>query len=209
VNDAYPPHAEMLDLATGSRQAFSPRDLVLSGKWSSALFTTYSLSLSFFESVPFSGMSRTVRDVTVLTDVAGYGASLSEAGAIGAGRNYEVIPISVDRGVFHPKVSVLIERNGPVRAMVGSGNLTFGGWGYNAEVVDVLVPGLDSRAYADLAAFLAALADLTGPGDPLTASRKPEIATYVEACAVHSPEGQGTAPAGSCTLCRGLASPSK
>lgn len=164
------------------REPFSPRDLLLGAKWTSALFTTYSLSLSFFESVPFAAMARTVRDATVLTDVAGYAASLSEAGALGAGRDYEVIPIAVAGGVFHPKIAVLMDEDGAVRAMVGSGNLSFGGWGYNTEVVDVLVPGTDSIAYGDLGRFLGDLAALTGPDDLFLASRKPELSAFIEAC---------------------------
>ena len=195
---------EIADLTAKPREPFSPRDLVLSGKWTSALFTTYSLSLSFFESVPFAAMARSVRDATVLTDVAGYAASLSEAGALGVGRNYEVIPIAIAAGgVFHPKIVVLVEQGGPARAMIGSGNLTFGGWGYNAEVVDVLVPGADSRAYADLADFLGDLAALTGPSDLLIASRKPDLSAYIEACAA-----QGRRPGnGSSRLLHTLSGP--
>ena len=182
VNDVAIHEATSAISPTEPRQPFSPRDLILAAKWSSALFTTYSLSLSFFEAVPFSGMSKTIRDVTMLTDVAGYAASLSEVGAIDVGRNYEVVPVSVHGGVFHPKIAVLIERGGPVRAMVGSGNLTFGGWGYNTEVAEVLVPALTCAPIGDLADFLTQLANQTGPGQLFAASRRPNIDQYAEAC---------------------------
>lgn len=45
--------------------------------------------------------------------------------------------------MFHPKVSVL----------VGSGNLTFGGWGGNLETVEHLHPSFAPDAIADVADF--------------------------------------------------------
>ena len=127
---------------------FAPRDLLLAQRWSSLLFTTYSLSLSFLESVVVSAVARSYRGLTVLTDIEGYRASLADAGAVGAGRNYDVVPIEVKpHGVFHPKVGVLIDDEGTIRATVGSGNLTFGGWGYNTEVLEVLTPGRDSKCF--------------------------------------------------------------
>lgn len=163
-------------------RCFSPRDLILGAKWTSALFTTYSFSACFFEAVPLPGMARSARHVTVMADLVGYSASLAEAGAVGMGRSYQVIPVGVPDGVFHPKVSVLVERGETVRAMMGSGNLTFGGWGYNAEVADVLVPGADSTAYRDLAEFLATFAEQAGPGRYFSSSQNPDLEEYVEAC---------------------------
>lgn len=162
--------------------AFSPRDLVLAAPWASALFTTYSLSLSFFEAIPFSDMSGSVRSVTILADLAGYATSLADAGAVDVGRNYEIIPLAAKDGVFHPKIGILVGKDGLTRAMIGSGNLTFGGWGYNAELFEVLVPGRDSRAYADLAGFLDTLSDTTGPGRRLKAHRRPNLSPYIDAC---------------------------
>ncbi len=162
--------------------AFSPRDLVLAAPWTSALFTTYSLSLSFFEAIPFSDMSGSVRSVTILADLAGYATSLADAGAVDVGRNYEIVPVLAEGGVFHPKVGILVGKGGLIRAMIGSGNLTFGGWGYNAETCEMLVPGRDSRAYADLAEFLDILSGATGPGRRLKAHRRPDLSPYIDAC---------------------------
>ena len=44
----------------------------------------------------------------VLADVNGVRASISEQGAQRVGKDYEVEPIAVTNGVFHPKVSVFI-----------------------------------------------------------------------------------------------------
>src|SRR5437016_5916151 len=63
----------------------------------------------------------------------GVRASLSEQGATRVGKDYEVEPVHVNGGVFHPKISVLAADN-DCHLLVGSGNLTFGGWGGNFEV---------------------------------------------------------------------------
>ena len=163
-------------------RTFSPRDLLLANKWSSLLFTTYSLSLSFLEAVAISAVARTFRSFTVLTDLEGYRSSLADAGAIGVGRNYDLVPVRVERGVFHPKIGIMADEESTVRAIVGSGNLTFGGWGYNTEVLDVLIPGIDSNCFADLAGFLEAVAEAAVPGGRLSIERLPDLGRFVETC---------------------------
>jgi hypothetical protein len=160
---------------------FSPRDLLLASKWSSLLFTTYSLSLSFLEAVALSAVARSVRRLTVLTDIEGYRSPLADSGAVGVGRHYDVIPIKVHHGVFHPKIAVMADEDGTVRATVGSGNLTFGGWGYNTELVDVLIPGPDSKVFEGLADFLQAMTT-SAVGARLDVTRAPNLDQYVEQC---------------------------
>jgi hypothetical protein len=53
-------------------------------------------------------------------------------------------PHSVDDGIFHSKIIILLGPNGP-RVAVGSGNLTFNGRGGNLEMLDYIAPGF-SRA---------------------------------------------------------------
>jgi hypothetical protein len=53
---------------------------LLANKWSSLLFTTYSLSLSFLEAVVISAVARSFRSFTVLADLEGYRSSLADAG---------------------------------------------------------------------------------------------------------------------------------
>lgn len=87
----------------------SPYDVLKAGKWHSALFTTFSLSLSFFEAVALHAL-RTggARDIGILADIVGYRASLSEAGVADAGRSYNLMPLSIAGGrFFHPKIMVL------------------------------------------------------------------------------------------------------
>lgn len=139
----------------------NPLDLIAAAPWKRAAFTTFALSLSFFEAVLLDRLLRGGgREALILADPEGIRAGLSEQGARRAGRDYEIEPIACTTGVFHPKLSVLI---GDVDAhlLVGSGNLTFGGWGGNLEAVDHLHPSFAADAIADAADFfdLITLAD--------------------------------------------------
>ncbi|MGO4319488.1 hypothetical protein [Agrobacterium sp. MCAB5] len=162
----------------------SPLDILRSDRWRSVLMTTYSLSLSFLEAVPLQALGDNRRDVTILADVEGYRASLSETGASSAGVGYDVIPISVlGSGVFHPKITMLASHEGELRALIGSGNLTMGGWGFNTEVAEYLNPETDPEAFTDLADFLLSLGDAFGQGrlrsDP---SALPPLHEFADLC---------------------------
>lgn len=136
----------------------SPLDLVSAHPWERAVFTTYALSLSFFEAVLLDALVRGGgREALILADVEGVRAGLSEQGARRAGRDYEVEPIAVAKGVFHPKLSVLTADN-ECHLLVGSGNLTFNGWGGNLEVVEHLHPSFAADAIEDAADFFERLA---------------------------------------------------
>lgn len=163
-------------------QTFSPRDLLTANKWSSLFFSTYSLSLSFLEAVALSAVAKSYRNFIVMADLEGYRSSLADAGAIGVGRSYDLVPVKVKNGVFHPKIAVLIDDQGTVRATVGSGNLSFGGWGYNTEVLDVLVPGPDSNCFSDLANFLQALVNNHGSSGKIEAERIPNLDHFIDTC---------------------------
>lgn len=140
-----------------NRVCLSPLELIRAGKWHSALFTTYALSLGFFEGAVLPSLQRAgSRSTTLVSDAEGVVGALSEAGARHVGRAYTVEPVTVNGGVFHPKLCSLLGDNGP-HLIVGSGNLTFGGWGCNVEVIDHLIPAAHPAAFADVATFLAAL----------------------------------------------------
>ncbi len=75
---------------------FSPLDLLQAHAWRRTLFTTYSLSLSFFESVVLDGLVRNgAREAIVLADAEGVRNALSKFGARRVGRDYEVEPVAV------------------------------------------------------------------------------------------------------------------
>src|SRR3954470_8638463 len=94
-------------------QMLSPYEILASEKWHSALFTTFSVSLSFFEAVPLHALrARGARSIGILTDIVGYRASLSEAGVADAGRTYDLVPLRLSTGFFfHPKIMLLASDN--------------------------------------------------------------------------------------------------
>lgn len=136
----------------------SQLDLIRSHPWRRVAFTTYALSLAFFEAVILDALVRgNGRNALILADIEGVRASLGEQGARGAGRDYEIEPVAAAAGIFHPKLTVLTGAD-DCHLMVGSGNLTFGGWGGNFEVVEHLHPDFAATAFGDASDFFELLA---------------------------------------------------
>lgn len=130
-----------------------PLDLVSAAPWRSAAFTTYALSLSFFEAVVLDRLIRGgAQSALILADPEGVRAGLSEEGARRAGRDYEIEPVACLGGVFHPKLSIFAGVD-DAHLLVGSGNLTFGGWGGNLELSEHLHPSFAADAFDDAADF--------------------------------------------------------
>lgn len=141
----------------GTATDIHPLDMLRSARWSRALFGTYALSLGFFEAAPLHALRRAgASDIRLLADVTGVAGALGEAGAREVGRSYALEPVRADDGCFHAKFMLLDGETGP-RMAIGSGNLTFGGWGRNLELVELLSPASASAAFADMADFLAEL----------------------------------------------------
>ena len=140
----------------------SPLDLVEAHPWERVAFTTYALSLSFFEAVILDALVRGGggSQAVILADVDGVRGSISEQGAHRVGKEYEVEPVAVTNGVFHPKVSVFTSAD-ECHVLVGSGNLTFGGWGGNCEVLEHLHTGFAIDAIADTADFFERICENT------------------------------------------------
>lgn len=117
----------------------APHEIIANGKWERALFTTYALSLTFFEThILKAGLIRNgCHTIWVVADVDGYQQSLTERQSARVGQEYHLIPVALPNGVFHPKCIYLSGPDGDV-LLVGSGNLTFGGFGRNVEVLEVL-----------------------------------------------------------------------
>lgn len=158
--------------------AISPRDVLLAGPWSEALFTTFSLSLAFFEAIPLHALRQAnCRSVTIFADLVGYQASIGEAGLRDVGRRYNLIPVAVSGGLFHPKIAILLGQAGP-RVMVGSGNLTFGGWGHNLELLDYLAPAAAPEAFGDLATFL----DAFQTSSKITPGQVVDLDSFIKSC---------------------------
>lgn len=137
---------------------FTPIELIGAAAWRRAFFTTYALSLSFFEAVVLDALVRgRSHEALVLSDILGVRSALSEQGAQRAGKDYEVEPIAAVGGVFHPKITALTTDD-DCHILVGSGNLTFNGWGGNLEVVEHLHPSFAADAIDDVAGFFETLA---------------------------------------------------
>ncbi|MDP9054518.1 MAG: hypothetical protein M3N93_09500, partial [Acidobacteriota bacterium] len=69
---------------------------------------------------------------------------------------YHLVPVALTRGVFHPKCCYLEGPDGDLLA-IGSGNLTFGGYGRNLEVLDLLSPEASPDVFREFGGFLNAL----------------------------------------------------
>ncbi len=117
-------------------------DVVSSVPVEGAIFTTYTLSLAWFETHLLRALERSgARQILLLADPVGINASLGEGLVTGAGVRYTVEPAGAPKGAFHAKVGVLWSRDCLLVA-VGSGNLTFAGMHRNLECWEVLVAGL-------------------------------------------------------------------
>lgn len=129
--------------------------------WERAYFTTYALSLTFFESYLLPRLRKAgCEHVTVFVDADGYRASLMERRSRSIGQEYALIPIQSSTGIFHPKITYLCGKEGDL-LLIGSGNLTFGGHGRNIESLEALKPESDTAAFADFATFLLQLQEHT------------------------------------------------
>ncbi len=107
-----------------------------------ALFTTFTLSLTWFEAYLLRPLEqRGVARVSILADPHGVEQSLKERLAAGPGLRYSVSSVPCDGGSFHPKVCLLWTADTLVLA-VGSGNLTLPGMLRNLEVYELLVHGV-------------------------------------------------------------------
>ncbi len=133
-----------------------------------AIFTTYTLSLTWFETYLLRQLERQgASRVAVIADADGVEMSLREGLARGVGIRYALEAVRLPRGVMHAKVAVVWGEEALLVA-VGSGNLTLPGMQRNLEVWDVLVAGVPdasaesllTRSVADgVSTFLESLRD--------------------------------------------------
>lgn len=101
------------------------------------ILTTFCFDPYFFDKYLFHKIraNNPEAEVLVLIDGEQYTQSL-EKFTTETGRSYHLIPIYVDRGVFHPKVSLFVStRKKEATIYVASSNLTLPGFTRNAEIV--------------------------------------------------------------------------
>ena len=83
-------------------------DLIQMRAWKHALFTTYTLSLSYFESEILRPLLRAgCSDIWLIADAEGYRSSLLERCSMRVGQEYRLIPVALPDGVFHAKCAYL------------------------------------------------------------------------------------------------------
>lgn len=129
-------------------------EFLAAAPWKHALFTTYALSLSYFESEVLRPLLRVgCDDIWLIADAEGYRASLLERRSMRVGQEYRLIPAALPNGLLHAKSIYLCNDDEDV-LLVGSGNVTFGGHGKNAEVFEALVPAGAASAFVDFADYL-------------------------------------------------------
>lgn len=139
------------------QQIFAIADFLTSAPWKHALFTTYALSLSYFESEVLRPLLHVgCDDIWLIADAEGYRASLLERRSMRVGQEYRLIPAAMPNGVLHAK-SIYLCNDDEDLLLIGSGNVTFGGHGKNAEVFEALVPAGAASAFHDFADYLESL----------------------------------------------------
>jgi len=136
----------------------SPIEIIARGRWEDALFTTYALSLTFFETHIIKNclVKTGCRNIWVVADVDGYQQSLAERQSARVGQEYHLVPVALANGVFHPKCIYLSGPDGDL-LMVSSGNLTFGGFGRNVEVMEMFHSSQTPGVFKQFGEFLQAL----------------------------------------------------
>lgn len=111
-------------------------ELEASGEWDveEALFLTFSADTAFLERGVLGLCQSMGARVTLIADAGIWRPD--PLSMKGAGSQYSV-GLVAHSGAFHPKLVLLIA-NDRVLALIGSGNLTLGGWQHNSELWTVL-----------------------------------------------------------------------
>lgn len=101
--------------------------------------TTFNAYLPFYEQIALRRLVKAGSRVnTLLMDAGQFAASINDTNGkpLLAGRDYTIIPVDAGRGVFHPKILLLLGREHAALS-VGSHNLTLSGFGKNRELTTV------------------------------------------------------------------------
>jgi len=166
--------ATSVDLnSTAQRTSLPLVDVLTSMPVEGALFTTYTLSLAWFEAYMLRSLERSgATRILVLADPTGVNGTLSEGLVTGPGIRYDLEPVDAPNGAFHSKIALLWSRERLLLA-VGSGNLTYAGMHRNLEAWEVLTAGIaeasPERSIShgvgeSLLAFLSHLSTRVDPG---------------------------------------------
>ncbi len=101
--------------------------------------TTFNAYLPFYEQIALRRLVKAgCRVNTLLMDAGQFAASMNDASGkpLLAGRDYTIVPVDAGRGVFHPKILLLLGKE-YATLCIGSHNLTLSGFGKNRELTTV------------------------------------------------------------------------
>ena len=134
-----------------------PREFCREGGFPRALLLTYAFDPLFFERIVLRDLWHGgTGDVLVVADERPVAEDLPRwRGEVGQlGRRYHLASVG-GGGAFHPKLVLRVGTEGGI-AWIGSGNVTFGGWGANRELAAAWRVGGDAE---DAGAWIAPLLD--------------------------------------------------
>ena len=140
----------------------SPCEFCRKGEFPVAVFLTYSFDPLFFERIPWGHLRLGgTRRIIVAADAGQVAEAMRKCAGqvVHLGRNY-VLAETVLTSTFHPKLIARLSSKGG-RVWLGSGNLTYTGWGGNSELATSwsIGPGED-----DHGAWLDDLLDVVATG---------------------------------------------
>ena len=164
------------------------------GRSTVSIITTYSVDFDFYETVVLRRLNAAgCQHHLLLVDANRYAEALADPDRRPrlAGISYTLLPI-VRRGAFHPKLVILADKKSS-RVYVGSHNLTFAGFGGNAEITNA-IGGARSFDQTDiLASALTAIASWVQASPASVASEIVQIARdFIEAGGKKQRAGAGT-----------------
>lgn len=132
--------------------------LIREGRPRRVLFTTYTFSISWFETFILPALRKCgCHQIDVLVHSREERKSTDEATSLHAGTEFRVIPVNMQgKAIFHPKLTYMAG-DSQDHLVVSSGNLTLSGYGKNLEVIDAVSSYQEPAVFAELAGFLDAL----------------------------------------------------
>ena len=133
----------------------NPREFCQSRGFARTLAGTFSFDPLFFERIVLRDLwSGGTSDITVIGDRSELQKSISRyAGQlIYLGKKYLLTPAET-RGSFHPKFILRVGDKGAA-LLLGSGNLTYGGWGANRELMTVLELPAEKKESASIVNYI-------------------------------------------------------
>jgi hypothetical protein len=137
------------------------------------LFTTFTLSLSWFEAFVLPTLrARQSPQVDLLVDARHYRKLCRDTESAYAGTAFRISAVEMKSGgFFHPKIAYLqAEEPGQDVLVISSGNLTASGQGGNLEILDAICVRDHPHVFEEFSAFCTSLSDHFGIGDKASSS---------------------------------------